>query len=259
MSATDFYDLSHEGVRMRLPRVTSILRIIDRSNALMGWATKLERTALQAALEEVLTDPSAPFNAQKVWDQMQAVLSGKRAWVRARDQALTIGHAAHAIIHWHTQKMLGQDPGPEPSGPDPALRAVVAWLDWVKEVRFEPQATERLVYCPQCAYAGTCDTIAKVEGSLTVIDYKVAKGVYDEHHLQVRAYQHAAAREGIQTTGGLILRLPKTAEDPEFEAVPAEPIPHLYFRAACLLWRWQRRMEHEEAGSTTMTACEVQA
>src|SRR5437899_756257 len=31
MSASDFYDILHEGVRLTLPRVTSILKVIDKS------------------------------------------------------------------------------------------------------------------------------------------------------------------------------------------------------------------------------------
>lgn len=251
-----FYEIVHEGQRLTLPRVTSILRIIDRSGPLMGWATKVEREVLRAALEDVLTTPGVTLAPQVVWDRMQDVLKGKRAWVKARDDAANIGQAAHAMIHWHTKVKLGLDAGPEPSGPDEALRAVVAWMDWCREVDFTPQHVERLLYCPQCAFAGTCDVIAKVRGQLTLIDYKTGRAVYDEAHLQVLAYRHMAAREGIVTEAGLILRLPKTAADPAFEAVPAVDIPYGYWVSTCRVWRWQRLMEGEYAGPD-MTKCEI--
>lgn len=256
MSARDFYDFTHDGTRMRLPRVTSILRIIDRSQALMGWASRIEREAFQAALQDALTQPGA-MNPQEVWNVVTDALAGKRAYVKARDSAANIGQAAHAIIRWHTMKMLGQDPGPEPSGPDASLRAVVAWMDWAKAVAFEPQHVERLLYCPFCAYAGTCDTIAKVEGQLVLVDYKTGRAVYDEAHLQVRAYRHAAAREGIKTEAGLILRLPKTEADDKFEAVWVKPIPYGYWISARRLWEWQQKMEEQDIGSAPMTKCEV--
>src|SRR2546425_9496290 len=158
----DFYDIVHEGTRLVLPRVTSILKIIDRSGPMMGWAAKMERESFRAALEDSLTQPGA-LDLQAVWERVAASLTGKRAWVKARDDAANIGKSAHAMIRWHTLRMLGQDAGPEPTGPDAAIRAVVAWMDWTRAVSFTPQYVERVLYCPWCAYAGTCDAIAKVE------------------------------------------------------------------------------------------------
>lgn len=254
---SDFYELMHEGRSLVLPRVTAILDIIDKSRPLMGWATKLEREALRAALEDALTQPGE-LDAQTVWSRVDKALSSKRAWVRQRDSAAEIGKKTHAIICWHTRKMLGEDPGPEPGGPDPALRAVVAWLDWTKAVDFQPQMMERTVYCPWCAYAGTFDVLAKVEGQLLVVDYKTGKAIYEEAHLQALAYRHGLAREGIRTEGGLLLRLPKTEADPGFEAVPAKPIPYRAWLGACTLWRWRQWMAGKETGTETMTPCEVE-
>src|SRR5262249_49383629 len=154
-----------------------------------------------------LTAPGMTLDAHRLWTAMDEHLKGKRAWVKANRDATDLGQAAHAIIQWHTRRMLGlPDLGPEPSGPDGAMQAGLAWLDWTKAVDFQPQHTERLVYCPQCAYAGTCDAVAKVQGQLVVVDYKTGKAVYREAHLQVAAYKHALLREGIVTDGGLILR-----------------------------------------------------
>lgn len=258
---SDFYDITHEGTRMVLPRVTSILRVIDKSNALIGWATKLEREAMRAAIEDVLTRPGGPtpLDLHGLWSEIDTHLKGKRAWVQANARASDIGKAAHEIIHWHTKRMLGQiDPRePEPSGPDAAMRAVVAWMDWCRDVDFQPQLAERLVYCPACAYAGTCDAVAKVEGKLLVIDYKTGKAVYEEAHLQVAAYGHALRREGVAVEGALILRLRKTAADPDFEPVPALEVPHSCFRYIAGAWRTMRWLRHEETGSARMQKCDT--
>ncbi len=68
----------------------------------------------------------------------------------------------------------------------------------------------------------------------------------------------ALGREGIVTDGGLLLRLPKTAEDSGFEAVPAKPIPYRAWLGACTLWRWQRWMQGQETGTESMKPCEVE-
>jgi hypothetical protein len=257
MSARDFYDITHDGVRLELPRVTSILRIIDKSGPLMGWAVNCERRAFQAALEDVLTQPGIAGH-QDVYERVRQAVTGKRAWVRESDKAKDIGGEAHALIEWHVHRMLGVPVGDEPPISDPALRAVLAWLDWCQEVDFTPLEAERIVYCPSCMFAGTLDCIAKVEGKVLLVDWKTGKAVYPEAYLQNIAYRHAAARDGIETEGGMIVRLPKTAQDPLTEAVPVPPTPYGYFRAAKVLWMWQRHMDQLGAGPQ-MQRCSVEA
>lgn len=258
-----FYELIHEGQPLRLPRVTAILKVIDRSGPLMGWATKLEREAFKMALEDALTEPGE-LTPQTIWDRVNAKLGGRRAWAKARDAAADIGKAAHGMIHWHTERMLGLDPGPEPAGPEAATRAVLAWLDWTAKVDFKPLHTERLVYCPACGYAGTTDTVAAITNEaghryVAVIDYKTGKAVYWEAFMQLLAYRHALQREGIATDGALVLRLPKTAADPDFEAVPAPFVPFGYWISVCRTWRLSQRMTGQDTGSVEITRCEVPA
>ena len=132
--------------------------------------------------------------------------------------------------------------------------AVEAWKDWTGAVDFRPIPVERTVFCAACGHAGTADWIGMVAGRLTLGDYKTDGALYPEHMLQLVAYRHAATQQDLPTTAGLIVRLPKTLADPEFEfetmwvpdAVSMEP-----FLAALRLWRWQRRAEGKPVGTTT--------
>lgn len=284
---SDFYDITHEDVRMVLPRVTATLGIIDKSGPLMGWAVNVERAAIKGALEEELTTPgfdlAAPNASHELWSRMEPRFKGRRASVKAANDAADIGSAIHDIAHWHTKRLLGEDLGPEPSAlcekcgrvrapsgdcvkrcraftrplPEPVLRGVVAWMDWTRDVEFTPLLAERTVYCPSCAIAGTLDTLGKVQGAVTTVDYKSGKRVYRESHLQIAWYRHMLRREGIDSDGGLVLRLPKTAADPAFEPVPALEIPLSALRAVATTWRLVRWLDGEEYGSTHMTRCEV--
>ena len=89
-----------------------------------------------------------------------------------------------------------------------------------------------------------------MSGVLTVLDWKSGKAIYPEALLQNVAYRHAAARQGLPATQGLIVRLPKLIDDPAWEvmAVP-ETLGVEDFLAAVRLWRWQRRMEGKPAGT----------
>jgi hypothetical protein len=178
---------------------------------------------------------------------IQAV-SRRKAVDGASARALGIGTAAHAAIAWHTRRMLGDDPGPEPDLPDEAIWAVEAWKDWVKAVEFRPLAVERPIYCLHCGYAGTMDWLAQVNGVVTLGDIKTSKGVYPEAFLQNAAYRHAAAQCGFPSDEGMVLRLPKTVDDPAFEAVPVPELPLADFQAALRLWRWRRVMEGKVVG-----------
>src|SRR5437773_1397959 len=191
---------------------------------------------------------------------MMTALADKKAHVRARDEAANIGTQAHALIRWHTLGMLGQDAGPEPAVPDAALRAVLAWLDWVRAVSFTPLYAELPLYCEYCGIAGTTDTIAKVNGLVTVVDYKSAPPpkdtrrlrVYPEALIQVGTYKHLAKMRGIETEQTMVVRLPKVEGDvwdAAKDAVIGPPIPLRIIDAIATTWRTMRWIEGENYGS----------
>ena len=110
-------------------------------------------------------------------------------------------------------------------------------------------AIERTVYCLACGFAGTLDLYARVEGALSVLDWKSGRAIYPEAFLQNVAYRHAAERQGLPSTQGLIVRVPKLVDDPSWEvmAVPVK-LDIDDFLAAARLWRWQRQMEGKPVG-----------
>ena len=249
-----FYDIVHDGVAMRLPRVTTLLGVIDKSNPLMWWATGIEQRAYRASLEDALTTPG--LTPDEIWSRVTAGLQGKRAWVKERDKAANIGTQAHDWIKWHTRGALGFDPGAEPALSEGALRSVSAWLDWTAAVDYVPLYAERRVYCPRCAVAGTLDAIGKVAGKVVLLDVKTGKAVYNEAHMQINFYRHMAAREGIRTDNMMVVRLPKTPEEPDFDVVPVRAIPLSALRAVATTWRLVRWMNGDDTGSARMTPCQ---
>ena len=259
MSDRDFYEIPHNGGRYDWPRVTSILRVLDKP-AIVWWAANMTEAALRLRLEDVLTTPGIEHTPQSVWDAMIAKVDGAKAHVRARDEAANIGAKAHALIRWQTLTMLGQDPGPEPDVPLPSLRAVDAWLDWTKAVDFTPLYAELPLYCEFCGMAGTCDTIAKVNGLVTVVDYKSAPPpkkerrlrVYPEALLQTGFYKHMAKVRGIESEQTMVVRLPKVEGDTwdaDKDAVIGPPIPLRVIDAITTTWRTMQWIVGETYGS----------
>jgi hypothetical protein len=101
------------------PSVTTILDAINKP-ALGPWYAKEERRAFETALLNVAATHATITSDQLVNVVIQAV-SGTKAADREKAKAAAIGTAAHAGVEWHTRKLLGEDPGPEPTLPDAAI------------------------------------------------------------------------------------------------------------------------------------------
>lgn len=229
------------------PSVTTVLDIIAKP-ALGPWYAKEERRYFEAAMLEILSRPGAR-DPEYVLGAVADAVTGVKAADRAKQQAATIGTAIHAGIEWTLRTQLGEDAGAEPRLPDAAAWAVESWKDWAKHVALEPLAIEHTVYCEICGYAGTLDLYARVQGVLTVIDWKSGKAIYPEAFLQNAAYRHAAQRLGMPADQGLIVRLPKLIGDPAWEVMTVpETVSVSDFLAAANLWRWQRRMGGQPEG-----------
>lgn len=221
------------------PSVTTVLDVLNKPG-LVYWAANLERKAFETALIDVLAKPGAR-DPEFVLTECVKALSGAKQAVKEKEKAAAIGSAAHAWIEWRIRRMLGQVEK-EPVLPDAAAWAVEAWKDWAKSVDFKPLYVERTVYCESCGYAGTFDWIGEVRGIVTLGDNKTSKAIYPEMFLQSRAYRHAARRQGLETAQGLILRLPKTTDDPAFESQPVPDIPLDDFLAILRTWQCLRRL-----------------
>jgi hypothetical protein len=230
------------------PAVTSVLEVVGKSAPLMRWAAANEGRIYDAALREVLARPSIPCHDELPAAVIEAVSEIKAA-EKARDAA-TIGRAAHAAIEHDLRRQLGEDLGPAPVIPVPARWAYEAWRAWAKDVDLVPLAIERVVVDPVIGFGGTLDLYATVRGIPTVLDWKTGKTVYPEHLVQNVAYRHAAARNGMASAQGMVVRLPKYAEDPPEPEVVLVPdtVTIDHFRAALTLWRLMRTLEGRFVG-----------
>lgn len=226
----------------RHPSVTTITDI--KNKPFLGiWMVNQEREAFTRALLDVLSGPHAE-DPEKILDAVIAATTGIKAADKSSRKAKDIGTAAHAWIQWHLRKRMGKILGPEPIIPEESQRACVSFLDWEKEVRLVPLAVEATVYSKKYGYAGTLDFYGHVRDLPTVIDWKVSKAIYPEHIMQTIAYGKAAKEMGWECRRAMVLRLPKTPEDPDFEPMVIEESKYFMhfegFLAAKKLWEWDR-------------------
>lgn len=236
----------------KYPSVTTILSCISKA-ALVAWSANIEREMVIAEAakfyEELATGPlMVPLSTSGFSTQLQERLGKARAGQKALEKAGDIGSQAHQMIEWTLRASLCQEVGPAPQiGPEAKI-AYAAWMDWKDSVRLRPISVESVVVSHKYQYAGTMDYLcAEVNGVETLCDWKTGKRVYFEAHLQNAAYRVAIREMGIaDPKAGLILRLPKTKDEPGFEAVPARDEQECFevFLAAKTLW--ENMQKHDE-------------
>jgi genome maintenance exonuclease 1 len=234
-----FYEVDGE----LYPSVTHILGAVNKP-ALIPWAAKQEREAVSEAATALYGELSAggqPYPASWFAAALAARLGTVKAHQRTLAKAGDIGTEAHQAIEWLLRTALGAEAGPKPVISAPAMIAVQAFKAWAVSVSLKPILIERIVYSKAHRYAGTLDLLARVNGVLTMIDFKCSRAVYQEAHLQAAAYIAALADMGYREPArALIVRLPKVADDPGLEVVDVPDCAALLqvFLATRRLWEW---------------------
>ena len=182
----------------KLLSVTEVTGTIDKSNALIIWATRLMgKYLLDNFLDKNLTN--------------EAVEISFREWRKAKEKAADIGSSIH---NWIEMKIKGLEPAiPED---DKVKNGVLAFLKWQNENNIKWLENEKIVYSKKYNYIGKLDAIAKIKGKTYLIDYKSGKAIYPEFYLQTAGYQLAYEEEhGKKIDGRMLIHLGK--EDGAFE------------------------------------------
>ena len=230
------------------PSMTTILGVIGKP-ALINWAANTERDLVMQAAADLYDDVAGtPKMARPAFlATLSTRLTKVKAHTREMAKAAEIGTQAHAYAEWSFRKALGQVVGPEPKLSEPAMYAALAFMEWWQSAGLTPVYIEQVVYSHAHKYAGTLDLVARREdGQLVVVDLKTSKSLYPEHFLQVVGYEHALNEMGHgPVAGGYVVRLPKVASDPAFEAVEVPPLDTLFpvFLAVRRLWDWHYENE----------------
>lgn len=165
------------------PSVTTYLSVIA-SRPLMAWMSKNGVAKLNVLADTVkATFPQeyqAIFEAAKEqWECTEDTLFWKSAKQIGQDAA-DIGTITHGWIEAHIngkEVTLGQLP-------KPAQLAISGFLAWEKANHVEYIKTEETFYHCGLDYAGTADCVAKVNGELSMLDWKTSRGVFANYVIQ---------------------------------------------------------------------------
>lgn len=235
------------------PSVTNFMGVIDKSGALMHWATNLEREHVLNTAAKFYRNGIAmpPLDEDAFRESLRGELGGF-AHRNTSKAAMGIGNEAHdAIEQWVADKL--DQPVASPIDVDAmsqeAQLAYESFLAWAKDADLRPIAAEVVVYSDTNQYAGTADLIALVNGESTLLDWKTSKRVYVTHLMQCVAYQVAWQEMGNRPlSGAYVVRLPKdlNAASWDVEVVTVPSVEEMWpgVEASLNLWRFLHEWDH---------------
>ena len=175
--------------------VTTYLGMIA-SRPLMSWMGKNGVNKLNVLADVVKRSYPETFqdvfeSARSQWESAEDTQFWKSAKQIGQDAA-DIGTLAHGWIEAHIN---GKEVSME-TLPTQAQAAIRGFLEWESSNHVKYLSTEKTFYYCAMDYAGTADCIAEVNGELSMIDWKTAKGVYANYVIQDWLYALADESTG---------------------------------------------------------------
>jgi len=167
----------------RVPSVTTILSELNKP-ALVPWAWKLGTQGIDY-----------------------------RGYV---DALASIGTLAHKMIldHLRGDKTdLGEYAA---TMVDLASNCFLSFLAWERGHVLKPVMLETPLVSESLRYGGTMDYYGTIDGTLTVMDFKTGKGIYDEHFMQGGAYMNLIIENGNDAPAAIRILNIGRAENEEF-------------------------------------------
>lgn len=206
-SETPRYYEAEDGTRS--PSVTTIQSVLDKP-ALIPWAVKM---VIEDAVNKLT--PRQKYGVSEIKNILQ---SSRYVYKQETERACDIGTTVHTLIeNFLRHGSFGDiDPATAPNSQE-LLNCAHAFIDWMMANQVEVIALE--VPIKGTGYAGRIDAVVRLNGVVTLVDFKTSKGFYDTHPMQLAAYAAAynsddANTEKIEACG--ILRLSKSGVEYEY-------------------------------------------
>lgn len=174
----------------KVPGVTTILRVLDKPY-LVSWANKLG------------------------FDQVDAA--------KYRDEKGMVGTLAHAMI---LSDLRGETPETYDNSQreiEQAENAYLKFCAWRKAHELEPIMIEEPLVSEVFRFGGTPDFYGKVDGILTLLDFKTGANLYPEAWLQLAAYGMLLEERGHHVDQRILLNIGRDETENFVEAKRSGP------------------------------------
>lgn len=229
--------------RNLLPSVTNILGCYPKQRVLVPWAANQQKELDVEAAFEVYQARKEFRDAEHFRQVLDEHIGKRRKHKTELAKAGDIGTVVHEAIACDLKRELGLTIEDNPTLDGPALNSYISFQKWWAECEVEPIEVETFVFSDEMGIAGTTDLVAKVGLNSALfahlspiqadlrkivklgqtvtmdVDFKTGKGIYQDQWLQLAAYMACLQSMAIldDDSWGMIVRLPKVADDPGFE------------------------------------------
>lgn len=129
------------------------------------------------------------------------------------DELAEAGKLAHQIVADHLRGQRTDTSEHSKVNIDRAENAFLSYLTWEKGKAIEPILIETPLVSEKYRYGGTIDCYCKIDGVLTLLDFKTSKALYPEMSTQVVAYRQLLIEHGHTVETCQILRIGRTEEE----------------------------------------------
>lgn len=187
----------------RMSGSTTFIGIIDKSKALVSWATDLALEHLAGMIQK----------EQEIG--VPEVMEACSLHEVRKQEAADIGTKIHEWCEEYIRFQVGEPDSKMPEMPeDEAIQVgVTAFLDWVDANKVKFVYTELPLYSKKYKYVGTADIGAVVNGKMCLIDLKTSNDLYNSVRLQTASYVRADEEESERRYDGRwAIRLAKETE-----------------------------------------------
>lgn len=138
------------------------------------------------------------------------------------DKAARVGTLIHSMVEAHITGTECETSDFTPLEIELAQNGFYKYLDWEKQHKVEAIFNEKKFVSEKHKYGGTLDFYCKVDGKLTLVDFKSGKGIYNEHFLQVSSYANLLKENGYKVEQIMILNIGRNEDEP-FQHREIEP------------------------------------
>ena len=190
---------------LRVPGVSTVCGVIDKSGPLMWWAADLARKGID--------------------------------YMTYRDDLANVGRLAHDMILAHFLGMKVDTQQNSKWEIDRAKNSFKSFLNFISKYKVEAIEVEHELISPKHLFGGRMDFYGKLDGVLTLMDFKTGKRIYDESFYQVGGYAMLLEEFNFPVEQYVILNIPRTKGE-AFEVAFLQEMgsPKLVFKYALRLY-----------------------
>jgi hypothetical protein len=200
----------------KVPGVTTILRVLDKSKFMIGWANRLGFDGVDAG--------------------------------KYRDEKAMVGTLAHSMILSDLAGGTAESYDNSQREIDQAENAYLKFCEWKKQHTLESTMVEGAMVSEMYRFGGTVDYYGLIDGVLTLLDFKTGANLYPEMWYQLAGYNILLDELGHRVEQRILLNIGRDETENFIEAKRSGPSledEKLIFHSCREIYEAKKRLKYD--------------